>query len=89
MTRTVLGLMLPPLLMLGGCSGKPSRLEVIPVLPPRAQLEPCPETPIPESGSNGDMHEIASLLRLDLAACNKQLAILREWREEHEATRAR
>lgn len=85
MRHTAPGLTALLLMILGGCSAKPSRLEVIPVLPPLALLEPCPETLIPERGTNGDLLETAIMLRLDLAACNAQLAILREWRKEHEA----
>ena len=84
MKNTALGLLALPLLMLGACSVKPSRLEVVPLLPPLVHLEPCPETPIPESGTNGDLLQVAAMLRLDLAHCNAQLTILREWRKEHE-----
>lgn len=75
-----LGLPALCLLMLGGCSAKPLiRTETVLLSPPAALLADCPETPIPESGSNGDFLEVAKLLRIDLAECNRSKVRLREW----------
>ena len=80
MKRLRLGLLLLPLAVLGGCSAKPLvRTETALLTPPAALLQDCPETAIPESGSNGDLLEVAKMLRLDLAECNKSKARLREW----------
>jgi hypothetical protein len=51
------------------------------LVPPAALLADCPETPIPASGSNGDLLETARMLRIDLAECNRSKARLREWVE--------
>lgn len=75
-----LGLPLLLLLILGGCSTKPLiKVETVLLSPPAALLADCPETPIPERGSNGDLLELAKLLRIDLAECNRSKARLREW----------
>ena len=70
MKRLRLGLLLLPLAVLGGCSAKPLVRT---------------ETAIPESGSNGDLLEVAKMLRLDLAECNRSKARLREWIERENA----
>ena len=71
------------LLMLGGCSmsQRPQLVQSATVLlsPPAALLADCPETPIPASGTNGDLLELAKLLRIDLAECSRSKARLREW----------
>ena len=88
MRPSKLGLPLFLLLMLGGCSAKPLTLtKTVPVLlaPPAALMQDCPETAIPQSGSNGDMLEVAKMLRLDLAECNKSKARLREWVAQEKA----
>lgn len=78
------GLLALLLLMLGGCSAKPLvRTELVIKLPPEALMQDCPETPIPASGSNGDLLDVAASLRLDLRECNRQNARLRQWAEEH------
>lgn len=79
--------LLPLLLeVLGGCSVKPLvRTETALLRPPAALLQDCPETAIPESGSNGDLLEVAKMLRLDLAECNRSKARLREWIERENA----
>ena len=75
-----IGLLPLLLLMLGGCSVKPIiKTEVVPLVPPAALLADCPETVIPESGSNGDFLEVAKMLRIDLDECNRSKARLREW----------
>lgn len=75
-----LGLPALCLLMLGGCSAKPLfRTETVLLSPPSSLMLDCPETPIPNSGANGDLLEVAKLLRTDLAECNKSKARLREW----------
>ena len=80
MRLSTLGLLSLPLLMLGGCSAKPlTRTETILLSPPAALLADCPETQIQESGSNGDFLEVAKMLRIDLAECNRSKARLREW----------
>ena len=48
-------------------------------------MQDCPETAIPKSGSNGDLLEVAKMLRLDLAECNRSKARLREWVERERA----
>jgi hypothetical protein len=86
MKRLRLGLLLLPLAVLGGCSAKPLvRTETALLTPPAALLQDCPETAIPESGSNGDLLEVAKMLRLDLAECNRSKARLREWIERENA----
>ncbi len=75
-----LGLLLLSLILLGGCSTKPLvRTETVLLVPPASLMQDCPETSIPKSGSNGDLLEVAKMLRLDLAECNKSKARLREW----------
>ena len=75
-----LGPLLPLLMMLSACSAKPLvKTETIVLIPPAALLMDCPETLIPASGSNADLLEVAKLLRIDLAECNKSKARLREW----------
>ena len=80
-----LGLPLLFLMMLGGCSTRPLTLtKTVPVLlaPPASLMQDCPETEIPQSGSNGDLLEVAKMLRTDLAECNRSKARLREWIEQ-------
>lgn len=75
-----LGLLLLLLTMLSACSARPLvKTETVMLIPPSALLMDCPETPIPESGNNGDLLEVARMLRLDLAECNRSKARLREW----------
>ena len=85
MTRfSKIGLLLLPLLLLGGCSAKPITLiktETVLLAPPAALLADCPETPIPASGSNSDLLELAKMLRIDLSECNRKQERLREWVE--------
>ena len=50
-----------------------------------ALLQDCPETKIPTNGSNGDLLEVAKMLRLDLAECNKSKGRLREWVHQEKA----
>ena len=50
-------------------------------------MQDCPETPIPESGANSDLLEVAKLLRTDLAECNRSKARLREWIERERTSR--
>ena len=86
MKRLRLGLLLLLLAVLGGCSVKPLvRTETALLRPPAALLQDCPETAIPESRSNGDLLEVAKMLRLDLAECNRSKARLREWIERENA----
>ena len=80
------GLPLLFLILLGGCSTKPLvRTETVLLVPPASLMQDCPETAIPQSGSNGDMLEVAKMLRLDLAECNKSKARLREWVAQEKA----
>jgi hypothetical protein len=77
-----LGLYLLLLPMLGACSARPlTRTETVLLAPPAALLADCPETPVPVSGNNGDLLELARMLRIDLAECNRSKARLREWAE--------
>lgn len=86
MTFSKIGLLILCLLMLGGCSAKPTVKTQFSVrLPPAALMQDCPETPIPAEGNNGDLLEVSASLRLDLAECNRQKARLRQWAEEHTA----
>lgn len=80
-----LGLPALCLLLFGGCSAKPqimTRTETVLLSPPAALLANCPETPVPAEGSNGDLLELAQMLRIDLAECNRSKARMREWLKE-------
>lgn len=80
MKRIMSGLLLLSLLLLGGCSGGTLvKTETVLLQPPAALLASCPETPIPEAGTNGDLLEVAQMQRLDLMECNQKLFRLREW----------
>lgn len=73
------------LLMVGGCSASPlTKTEVVQRTPPEILMQECPETAIPENGSNGDLLEVAVSLRLDLRECNKKLKRIRAWSHEHQ-----
>ena len=81
MRRLRLGLYLLFLLMLSGCFGSQlTQAETVLVFPPSPLMQDCPET-VSESEvvNNGDLLELAKMLRLDLAECNKSKERLREW----------
>lgn len=74
------GLLLPCLLLHGGCSKPPlTQVETLLLIPPAALLADCPQTPVPDQGTNADLLEIARMLRIDLAECNHSKERLRQW----------
>ena len=82
-----LGPLLLLLMMLSACSARPLvKTEIVVLIPPSALLMDCPETLIPTSGNNGDLLEVARMLRLDLAECNRSKARLREWAASNSGT---
>jgi hypothetical protein len=48
-------------------------------------LADCPETPIPEVKTNGELLELARMRSIDLAECNRSKLRLREWVAGHKA----
>jgi hypothetical protein len=61
-------------------------VEQVLLAPPTALLQECPETPIPASGTNGDLLEMTRMLRIDLAECNQKLSRVREWVAQEKRT---
>ena len=75
-----LGALLIPVLT--GCSERPLvKLETLPLNPPQALLQDCPQTPIPEIRTNGELFAHLIQVSLDLQACAQSKQRLREWYE--------
>lgn len=65
--------------MHGACSPIPATVRTIRIEPPEVLLRDCPLSVPPKQGTNGDLLKYAMSLQIDLIACNRQIARLRDW----------